>query len=483
MSRRRAIAFGAGLAASLPSGLTLARQATPDSTTPSISATFLDPSILHDLAASFDQDMYDAMIQAYIDTADKEWLEATVTIDGATYEQAGIRLKGNSSLMGLRGGPGGGPSGNGGNGPGGNDRDTFAGGGNLSADVPERLPWLVRLDKYIDGQNHDGIREFVIRSNNSATALNEAVALDLMAMAGLASQQAAYVRFTVNGSDPALRLAIENPDDAWMLRHFPNGGLLYKAEAGGDYSYRGDDPASYVDVFDLEAGDTGDDQADFTPLFGFLQFINESDDETFATGLAAHLDTEGFATYLAMMDLIANFDDIDGPGNNAYLHVDPDSTMFVVVPWDMNLAFGGAGFMAGGPQFCTTDGEETPASGPAVCTFPQPDEEVPDGGGWLPSLVDLITGTDDGPTVHVADGGRDPAEPNILVERWNEIDAMTSLVSGATGRLRADLFTSGSAGEVLARWTKVLAAEATDMIDASMIESESAPLAEFFTTT
>ena len=129
----------------------------------------------------------------------------------------------------------------------------------------EQLPWLIRLDKFVDGQSHEGITDLVIRSNHSATSLNEAVALDLLAAAGLASQQAAAVRFTVNDSAPALRLAIELPNDAWMAVRFPEGGLLYKAEAGGDWSYRGDDPADYKDVFDLEAADTGDDAADFQP--------------------------------------------------------------------------------------------------------------------------------------------------------------------------------------------------------------------------
>ena len=41
-----------------------------------------------------------------------------------------------------------------------------------------------------------------------------------------------------------------------------------------------------------------------------------------------------------MMDLLENFDDIDGPGNNAYLRWDAATGTFTIVPWDMNLAFG-----------------------------------------------------------------------------------------------------------------------------------------------
>jgi hypothetical protein len=44
-------------------------------------------------------------------------------------------------------------------------------GGNLSADTPDGLPWLVRLNKYVDGQTHDGIanRADRISSSNGGT--------------------------------------------------------------------------------------------------------------------------------------------------------------------------------------------------------------------------------------------------------------------------------------------------------------------------
>ena len=213
-------------------------------------------------------------------------------------------------------------------------------GGNISPDEPQGLPWLIDLDRNVDGQNHEGVVEFVVRSNNSETALNEAVALELIEAAGLASQDAVAAGFSVNGSEPELRLVIENPDDLWMADNFDISGALYKAESTGDYSYRGDDPDSYDEVFDQEAGKTN---ADLTPLIEFLDFINNSDDATFNTELFKHFDVDSFATYLAMQELVANFDDIDGPGNNSYLYYDPKSGQFTVVAWDHNLAFGGHG--------------------------------------------------------------------------------------------------------------------------------------------
>ncbi|HAN35262.1 MAG TPA: hypothetical protein DCQ52_07360, partial [Acidimicrobiaceae bacterium] len=209
------------------------------------------------------------------------------------------------------------------------------------ADNPEALPWLIRLDKFIDDQQHEGITELVVRSNNSQTALNEAVALELLTEAGLASQEATAVRFTFNDSSAKLRLVIENPNDEWVATQFDEEssdavGQLYKAESTGDWSYRGDDPAEYEEVWDQEAGED-----DLAPLTDFLQFVNDSTDEEFAAELATRLDVEAFARYLAVEDLMGNFDDIEGPGNNSYLYFDPDTGQATVVAWDHNLAFSG----------------------------------------------------------------------------------------------------------------------------------------------
>ena len=171
-------------------------------------AALFDSSVVHEVTLSFEQTDYDAMIETLAETGEKEWIEVTVTIDGVTYERAGARLKGNSSLAGLAGGgPGGLPLD-----PAGDavdetaQADRPAGGfgvggpaGSASADSPEDLPWLIRLDHFVEDQEHQGYDDIVIRSNGSATSLNEAVALDLLEAAGLASQRAASTRFTVNG--------------------------------------------------------------------------------------------------------------------------------------------------------------------------------------------------------------------------------------------------------------------------------------------
>ena len=153
-------------------------------------AALFDSSVVHEVALSFEQADYDAMIEALAETGEKEWIEVTVTIDGVTYERAGARLKGNSSLAGLSGGGPGQPSArprrrccrrDGGSGPTGwRLRRGRAGGlgvhglagGSAVVDSPRSLR---------RGPGASGLRRHrCIRSNGSAASLNEAVALDLL---------------------------------------------------------------------------------------------------------------------------------------------------------------------------------------------------------------------------------------------------------------------------------------------------------------
>lgn len=138
----------------------------------------------------------------------------------------------------------------------------------------------------------------MVRANNTETALNEAVALDLLEAAGLASTPAVAASFSVNGSTADLRLVVQNLDGGWDDQTFDEDGILYKADADGDYSYRGEDPADYADAFDVDAGDE-----DYSPLIDFLDFVNNSSDEDFAADLGSYLDVDAFARYLAFEDL------------------------------------------------------------------------------------------------------------------------------------------------------------------------------------
>lgn len=378
--------------------------------------TFWDDSAVHTISVDLADADYQALIDAYMSTGEKEWATASVTIDGTEFVDVGIKLKGNSTLRAV------------------------------TADAePETLPWLIDLDKYVDGQQYLDATELVVRGSSTETALNEALALDLLAEAGLATEEAVSSRLSFNGGAQALRLVIQNPDGEWDDQQFGDDGLVYKAEASGDYSYRGDDPESYTDVFDQQSGDD-----DLTPLIAFLKFINESDDATFAADLDQYLDVTSFARYLAFQDLIDNFDDINGPGNNSYLRYDEATGIMTVVSWDLNLAFGTENVAGVGPG----DGG---IAGP--------------GGGGQPGGAPQGGGNGGQP------GGAGREKANVLVDRFLANDEFAALYSAAKTDLTADLITSGVAQKTLDAWVAVL--ETQEIVPAATIEAEADALEQY----
>jgi len=385
-----------------------------------------DSSSVHEIDVSFDDDDYDEMIETFSETGEKDWVEATIVIDGVTYENAGIRLKGNSSLFSVT------PE---------------------TSGSPEDLPWLIRLDKYVDGQTHQGYSDIVIRSNSTETALNEAIAQEMLELTGLVSQQAIATSFTVNDGDTELRLALEHPDEVWDDANFGDDGLLYKADSEGDYSYRGDDPDAYEDVFKQKSGDD-----DLEPLIEFLDFINNSDDATFAAELDEHLDIDAFATYLAYQDLIGNADDMNGRGNNSYLHYDPDSDRMTVVNWDLNLAFDTANVGGGGPGVAGGNGGgERPLPG-----------AIP--GDGIPA---------DDAAAGPGGAGGPGNQANVLVDRFLADEAFSQLYDEQTAELTEILYSSGALDDALVTWVNVLTSDATELVDIATIESDAAAISAF----
>jgi len=428
-----------------------------------VGSDFYDTSLVHSITIDFDEDEYQEILEAYSATGDKDWISATVTIDGTVFEEVGLRLKGNSSLRGV-----------------GNDTTATdeSGDGSASSDEPETLPWLIRLDKYVDDQSYEDRTEFVVRGNTTQSSLNEAVALELIGLSGLVTERSAAVRLSVNGGDEALRLVMESiDDDLWNDDTFVNDGITYKADSTGDYSYRGADPADYDDIFNQK---TGDD--DLTPLISFLDFINNADDATFSAELGDYLDVDAFATYLAMEDLTVNNDDIDGRGNNSYLRYDSVTELMTVVAWDANLSFGATNGGAEGLGAGRGGGGQAPGGQAGGDRPALPDGAVPGDAGAVPGAA---------PEGAVADGAVPDAAGgqlgggmdgnNILATRFLADSTFSALTESATATLTTSLYDSGDAQAVLDHWTTLLDEQASDLISTDALQSESDAIAVYLT--
>ncbi|UYQ78715.1 CotH kinase family protein [Glutamicibacter sp. JL.03c] len=504
-------------------------------------ATFFNADSVHEISVTAEPDDITAALKAYAADGTKDWISADITIDGTTFKNVGMKLKGNSTLRGA----------------------------DESSDAAT-LPWILRLDKFEANQSYSGRTEFVIRTNSSESSLNEAVALDLLGEAGLATEHAAATRFSLNGSDAELRLVIDNPsDELYSDETFEGDGITYKADADGDYSYRGDAASDYESAFEVESG-----ADDLTPVATFLDFVNNSSDEDFSSKLSDYLDTDQFATYLAMQDLVSNTDDIDGPGNNSFLRYDNETKKMTVVAWDQNLSFGsgpggmgGGGAMGGGngggpgkmdaDSLLTSmlpDGLKLADAKKQIEAGTVPDGmELPeqmtlqDGTKLIDVLKDLVNGEmPDGlsfegrggqPPAMDGQGGQPPAmdgqggapggnmtppdqnsdedsnateskdtaddttdaakdraeggqnggksmggKSNPLVTRFLADEDFKAQYEAAKTELADKLYESGTAEEILNKWTTLLNNEASDLIDSETVSSEADTIRSHFTS-
>ncbi len=130
-----------------------------------------------------------------------------------------------------------------------------------------------------------------------------------------------------------------------------------------------------------------------------------------------------------------------------------------VVPWDMNLAFGGLG-------------------GNRIAL---PAEIAPPSDGQVPMRDDE--------TMPQPPAGRDgaamPGGPmersNPLVERFRAVPSYSSLIDEESSRLRTTLYASGTAQAMLSSAARVLEDGATIMVDQATIDAEAQAIGSYFT--
>lgn len=292
-----------------------------------------DNSVPHSLSIELTDAEYRDMVERFKADGDKKWVTADITIDGTTINDVAVRLKGNSTLMSLRGVHFGPPPGEGGPdkpGPGG--PPPMGPMGTVTEDDPLSLPLLISFNENADGRGYQGLTELSVRPG--APVLNEALALSLTAMTGQPSQRYAYVTYSVNGATTT-RLVLEHPDENYADTLFDSDGYLYKARANSRLEYDGPDQSAYAGQFkQINTVDTGNLQ----PLINFLKWLDSADDDEFARSLGDRVDVESFARYAATQNLLVNADDMAGPGQNYYLWYDLGAEKFTVVSWDLNLA-------------------------------------------------------------------------------------------------------------------------------------------------
>jgi spore coat protein CotH len=438
-----------------------------------------DATVAHTVTITYTEADYQRMFDEYMQTGEKEYVRVDATVDGTLIRDVGIRLKGNSTLSGVthegktrslfedrggEGGPGGRPgmpeggfpgmpeggfpqlpgAGEGGNqgggrgGPGGMMGGAF-GRASLDSAKPEELPWLISFDEFAEGRRYQGRSEVAVRVSGmggGTTVVNEALSLAVAAAAGQPTQRYAYTALQVNGRPVKARLLVEHPDEDFA--DSLGNGVLYKSLATGQFTYQGADPTEYEDDF-KQVNNKG--SHDLAPVIDLVKWADEASDADFDAHLADHVDVASFARYLALQNLLLNFDDMSGPGKNYYLWYDLDTKKFKVISWDHNLTFSGS---------ATAGPHDTMSMGGGMGGFPGGGGDFP-----LPEGMELPEGFT--PPGGGPGGGRGPMMGgNKLKERFLASDAFKTTYEDAYRELYQKIYADKAAEKALDRITATL---------------------------
>lgn len=408
--------------------VTSASRVEADTITDNVTGTvgLYDTSASHSIHLTYQQTDFEKMMKEFEEYGTKDYIKADLVVDGVYLDDVGIRLKGNSTLRSLRGDQGqqgerggqgrqgdaeAGPPGRPARQEGQADQGGQGGGRgggmvqyDLSAEKPEELPWLVKIDEYVEGRAYQGEREISLRpGSNGQVPLNEALSLSLTDTSGQQAERYAFTSVEVNDRPAATRLMVENPDTDYGDEAGDGNAVLYKARAGSSFAYQGDDPSEYESSF-KQLNKKG--SQDLEPVMKLVKWVENASDEDFARDLDQHVDVESLAAYVATQNLLLNFDDMAGPGKNYLLRYDLDTKKFSVLGWDYNLTFSGdatagpedptgmGGGMAEGMPEGFPEGADMPQGGPGGADGEGRERGGPGGGAAEHPLKTRFLATD-----------------------------------------------------------------------------------------
>lgn len=239
---------------------------------------------------------------------EEEYHKANVTINGETVGNVAIRTKGNTSLT------------------------------SVANSDSDRYSFKLDFDYYDNNGNYYGLKKLCLNNNYSDnSSMREYISYKIMGELGLDVPECAYSHITVNGEEWGLYLAVEPVDEVFLAEHFADAtGDLYKPEGkggtGADLVYNGDDISAYTGL-NLK---TNLNSSDGKEILALMQALEDGE------GLEEVLDAEKALKYIAANVALANFDSYLGnTTHNFYLY--EENGRFTIIPWDMNLAFGGFG--------------------------------------------------------------------------------------------------------------------------------------------
>ena len=320
----------------------------------------------------------DRVVTVRFDMADEDWeylrksaseesyVQADMWYDGELIPDIAIRPKGNSSLA------------------------STIGMGSI------KFGLKVDLNLFNAARNLGGVKKFNFNNGFSdPTFIKETLSYELFEKMGIPTPRSVFVDVWVNDTHLGLYNMVEQIDKTFLARYFLNpNGNLFKPEMPASYLNwtEKDVKAKYsqpvntsnlevnigggnladimdslgkkpreqesarnpfgffggVNIFGDFARDdylaqmslkTNENQPDFSALYRLLDILRNEPDGTFSEEIEKVLDVDEVLRYLAVSTVLVHLDNYIGMGHNYYLY-EVDGK-FTILPWDLNMSFGG----------------------------------------------------------------------------------------------------------------------------------------------
>ena len=223
------------------------------------------------------------------------WFSATVTIDGETHTEVGVRKKG------------------------------FLG---SQSDTKPSLK--LRYDKYVDDQSLGGVMERMTLNNSiqDLSMVNTCLAYQVIAAAGNPAPRCNFATVTVNGKNLGLYVHLEELKKPFLTRHFDSAeGNLYEGTVS-------DFTLPHHGTIEKKTNEDEDDWSDVEAVVAALQDPSDAGLEA----LGKLVDLDRFLSFWTAEVLVGHWDGYAGHRNNYHFYREPDGK-FVFIPWGVDDTF------------------------------------------------------------------------------------------------------------------------------------------------
>lgn len=259
---------------------------------------------------------WDKKLDSLMNDGKGKRLPATVILDGKTFQQVGVRYKGNSSYN------------------------------NIRNQQKSKLPLNLESDDEIKNQLFaQGISSIKLSNMFRDPSYIREVLAYWLANQLFISPKANFAKVTINKNNLGLYTNTQSIDDEFLKANFGSKkGIFFKCDPNWDspelsdcpkgdkasLMWQGTDSTCYMGNYELKS------KKGYKELVNFISILNKEPDK-----IDKILDVDKTLWMHAFNHTIVNLDSYSGRlSHNYYLYMDTSNT-FVPLVWDMNLAFGG----------------------------------------------------------------------------------------------------------------------------------------------